>query len=73
MQGGDRLVVDPHLKEEASASGSVSVVMNNGHELCCMDKQGGLGLSMPQVQPAAVLTLPPAAARLVSAAIWCSC
>ena len=42
-------MVDPNMKEEASCAGLVSVVINNGHELCCLDKQGGLGLSMPQV------------------------
>lgn len=42
-------MVDPHLKEEIAAAGALSCVINNGRQLCCLDKQGGEGLSMPQV------------------------
>ena len=42
-------MVDPHLKEETAAAGTLSCVVNNGRQLCCLDKQGGEGLTMSQV------------------------
>ena len=39
VQGGEKLVVDPNMKEEASCAGMVCVVIDNQHELCCQDKQ----------------------------------
>ena len=42
-------MVDPHLKEEIAAAGTLSCVINNGRQLCCLDKQGGEGLTMSQV------------------------
>ena len=43
-------MVDPHLKEEIAAAGTLSCVVNNGRQLCCLDKQGGEGLTLSQVR-----------------------
>ncbi|GIL92483.1 hypothetical protein Vretimale_19344 [Volvox reticuliferus] len=48
FQGGDMLVVDPTVKEAAAASGSCTVVMNPGREVCCVHKADGIGLTPEQ-------------------------
>ncbi|EFJ39971.1 hypothetical protein VOLCADRAFT_108396 [Volvox carteri f. nagariensis] len=48
FQGGDLLVVDPSWREEAAASGSCTVVMNPGREVCCVHKADGIGLTPDQ-------------------------
>ena len=49
MQEGELFVVDPNMKEEAAAAGTLSIVMNAHNELCLMSKSGGIGLPLPQV------------------------
>ncbi|GLI69262.1 hypothetical protein VaNZ11_013844, partial [Volvox africanus] len=48
FQGGDMLVVDPTVKEAAAASGSCTVVINPGREVCCVHKANGIGLTPEQ-------------------------
>ncbi|GLC35680.1 hypothetical protein PLESTB_000483100 [Pleodorina starrii] len=48
FQGGDLLVVDPSWREAAASSGSCTVVMNPGREVCCVHKADGIGLTPEQ-------------------------
>lgn len=48
VQEGDKIVVDPSLKEEASCAGQVTVVVNTHGQVCCIQQLGGLGLTLSQ-------------------------
>ena len=48
MQDGELLVVDPSLKEEAAAAGTLTVVVNTHSDLCSLNKTSGAGISITQ-------------------------
>ena len=48
-QGGDALVVDPTLKEEAACAGVATVVVNTHGQVCAVQQLGGIGLNISQV------------------------
>ncbi|KAK9866329.1 hypothetical protein WJX84_003648 [Apatococcus fuscideae] len=49
FQEGNLVCVDPNLKEEASAAGSMTAILNTHGELCAIQKAHGIGLSIHQV------------------------
>jgi len=42
-------VVDPSWKEEQIISGRMTMTLNAQHELCAMQKAGGLALAVPDI------------------------
>lgn len=44
-----KIVVDPSLKEETVCEGMLTVTVNMHKEICCIQKAGGLAISMAQV------------------------
>lgn len=66
MQESDLFVVDPSMKEEAAAAGTLTVVMNSHNEVCLVSKSGGLGLSVSQVSRFPPTSLP-------GSVSWSSC
>ena len=51
MQEGNLVCVDPNLKEEAAAAGSMTAILNTHGEVCAVQKAHGIGLSIHQVCP----------------------
>lgn len=49
FEGGELLVVDPSLKEEAAADGKFIVTQNAFGELCALQKVEGCGMTPPQL------------------------
>ncbi len=54
LQTGDLMCVDPTLKEEASADGSMTATINTHGEVCAVQKAHGIGLRLHQVLPCVV-------------------
>lgn len=49
MQDGESIVIDPNFKEEAAASGIVTVIVNTNSDVCTIKKTSGVGISTAQV------------------------
>ncbi|KAK9855752.1 hypothetical protein WJX84_012202 [Apatococcus fuscideae] len=49
FQQGNLVCVDPSLKEEAAAAGSMTAILNTHGEVCAVQKAHGIGLSIHQV------------------------
>ena len=49
FEGGNTVVVDPSLKEEAAMEGSITLIVNSTKEVCAVHKAGGIGVLSGQM------------------------
>lgn len=57
MQAGEAIVIDPSFKEEAAASGEVTIVVNTNGDICTIRKTSGVGIPTAQVRAGFVLAV----------------
>jgi exosome complex RNA-binding protein Rrp42 (RNase PH superfamily) len=53
--GEDTLVVDPSWKEEHCCNGKMTITLNAQHEMCAMQKAGGVALSVQKILEATLI------------------
>lgn len=53
--GDGLLVVDPQLKEEHTSNGRLTITLNAQHELCAMQKAGGIALPVQKIIEASMI------------------
>ncbi len=49
MQAGESIVIDPTFREEAAASGVVTIIVNTNSDICAIRKASGVGIPLAQV------------------------
>ena len=49
QQTGESFVIDPSFREEAAASGAVTVIVNTNSDVCTIRKTSGVGIPLAQV------------------------
>lgn len=59
MQAGEAIVVDPSFKEEAAASGEVTIIVNTNSDVCTIRKTSGVGIPVAQVCAGSVSAVSP--------------